>query len=97
MPLATCPLRGLKFHSYPLNLPPQSASFVLPFRQGDSSPTKPTWWTPRKFNTIPMVFYFSVARQPCDHPTAVGAVRTILHCHRWKPPERIRSGPLITL
>ncbi|XLT22974.1 hypothetical protein HN873_054266 [Arachis hypogaea] len=64
-------------------LPPQSASFVLPFRQEDSSPTKLPWWTPCKFNTIPMVFYFSVARQPCDHPTTVNAVRTILHCHRW--------------
>ncbi|XLU18500.1 hypothetical protein S245_054566 [Arachis hypogaea] len=56
----------------PRSLPPQSASFVLPFQQEDSSPTKLPWWTPCKFNTIPMVFYFSVARQPCDHPTTVG-------------------------
>ncbi|KAL4392584.1 hypothetical protein AHAS_Ahas03G0359700 [Arachis hypogaea] len=43
-------------------LPPQSASFVLPFRQEVSSATKLPWWTPCKFNTIPMGFYFSVAR-----------------------------------
>ncbi|XLR68089.1 hypothetical protein S83_018761 [Arachis hypogaea] len=105
MPLATCPLRGLKFHSYPLNLPPQSASFVLPFRQGDSSPTKPTWWTPRKFNTIPMVFYFSVARQPCDHPTAVGATSvpvslelkdTVVRAYRTDPVQ-VRSCPSVSL
>ncbi|KAL4370587.1 hypothetical protein AHAS_Ahas06G0080700 [Arachis hypogaea] len=101
MPFATCPLRGQKFHSYPLSLPPQSASFVLPFRQEDSSPTKLPWWTPCKFNTIPMVFYFSDARQPCDHPTAVDTTAvpvslelkdTVVRAYRTDPVQ-VRSYP----